>query len=217
MVLTMKIGLARERRPKLDLTCAVEFPILYKSSYHLNFTSPRNKMALTKCKECGNEISTKATICPKCGAKIVRTKLSTWLIGAFFMAAIIGAAMNPSKSPVAEPAPAKTPDHIAASKKRDAQLQLGAMGAIALKKSMKDPEAFTLTSATVKDSGTTCYEYRAKNGFGAIFPGDAVLTSKGKLLVHEHNGHAFISAWNKECTKGGGDEIAAFINTRGIL
>lgn len=30
-------------------------------------------MALTKCKECGAEISTKALACPKCGAKIVKT------------------------------------------------------------------------------------------------------------------------------------------------
>lgn len=30
-------------------------------------------MAMTKCKECGNEISTKADACPKCGAKQVRT------------------------------------------------------------------------------------------------------------------------------------------------
>jgi len=30
-------------------------------------------MAMTKCKECGNEISTKADACPKCGAKIRRT------------------------------------------------------------------------------------------------------------------------------------------------
>ncbi len=30
-------------------------------------------MAMTRCKECGNEISTKADSCPKCGAKQVRT------------------------------------------------------------------------------------------------------------------------------------------------
>jgi len=30
-------------------------------------------MALIRCKECGNEISTKADACPKCGAKQIRT------------------------------------------------------------------------------------------------------------------------------------------------
>ncbi|MDN7129840.1 zinc-ribbon domain-containing protein [Pseudidiomarina sp. 1APR75-15] len=38
-------------------------------------------MALTKCKECGAEISKKATVCPKCGAKAAkRTSLVTWLV-----------------------------------------------------------------------------------------------------------------------------------------
>ncbi|MFC4161964.1 zinc ribbon domain-containing protein [Chitinimonas lacunae] len=29
-------------------------------------------MALIKCKECNNEVSSKAKICPKCGAKVVK-------------------------------------------------------------------------------------------------------------------------------------------------
>ena len=39
-------------------------------------------MALTKCKECGNEISTKAEACPKCGAKRPKaTSGFTWIMG----------------------------------------------------------------------------------------------------------------------------------------
>lgn len=42
-------------------------------------------MALAKCKECGNEISTKATACPKCGAKPAKpTGAFTWIIGGMF-------------------------------------------------------------------------------------------------------------------------------------
>lgn len=38
-------------------------------------------MALIKCKECGNEISTKAAACPKCGAvQPKRTSTFTWII-----------------------------------------------------------------------------------------------------------------------------------------
>ena len=38
-------------------------------------------MALTKCKECGNEISTKADSCPNCGAKAPKkTSLFTWFV-----------------------------------------------------------------------------------------------------------------------------------------
>lgn len=42
-------------------------------------------MALTKCKECGEVVSTKADACPKCGAKRPKgTSIGTWLIGGFF-------------------------------------------------------------------------------------------------------------------------------------
>lgn len=37
-------------------------------------------MALTKCKECGEEISKKAKKCPKCGSPQKRTSLFTWFV-----------------------------------------------------------------------------------------------------------------------------------------
>lgn len=41
-------------------------------------------MAMTKCRECGNEISTKADACPKCGAKQVRTSGCAKVVLLFF-------------------------------------------------------------------------------------------------------------------------------------
>lgn len=41
-------------------------------------------MALTKCKECGHDISKSATQCPSCGAKIRRTGLLTKIVAGFF-------------------------------------------------------------------------------------------------------------------------------------
>ena len=41
-------------------------------------------MAMTKCKECGNEISTKADACPKCGAKQIRTSGCAKVVAIFF-------------------------------------------------------------------------------------------------------------------------------------
>ncbi len=35
-------------------------------------------MALVACKECGNEVSTDAKACPKCGAKVPHTKWWIW-------------------------------------------------------------------------------------------------------------------------------------------
>ncbi len=49
-------------------------------------------MALIKCRECGNDVSTKAEACPKCGAKRPRqTSLLTKLVGGFLAIGVIGA------------------------------------------------------------------------------------------------------------------------------
>jgi hypothetical protein len=104
-----------------------------------------------------------------------------------------------------------------ADEAESARMARAGAGASLLKHAMKDPEAFTLTRLVVHPSGTACYEYRAKNGFGAIFPGSAVLTSKGKMLTQEVNGNAFVNAWNKECTPADGQEISDLIKRLGIV
>ena len=38
-------------------------------------------MAMTKCGECGNEISTTAKACPKCGAVVPGRRLWPWFVG----------------------------------------------------------------------------------------------------------------------------------------
>lgn len=95
--------------------------------------------------------------------------------------------------------------------KRNFQMNLAGMGAKQLKLGMKDPDSFELKSLLFMPNGAACYEYRATNSFNAHLAGQAVLTSKGELLVHEQNGNAFVSAWNKECTVSGGEEIADLV------
>ena len=61
-------------------------------------------MALKKCKECGNEVSTKAASCPKCGAVLKKKTGCLAYIGAAFLILIIlgviGSLMNDgSKKP----------------------------------------------------------------------------------------------------------------------
>jgi len=54
-------------------------------------------MAMTKCKECSNEISTKADQCPKCGAKQKRSIV--WpLIIAFVVIGLLGNLLEPKKT-----------------------------------------------------------------------------------------------------------------------
>ncbi|OQW90672.1 MAG: hypothetical protein BWK78_06465 [Thiotrichaceae bacterium IS1] len=55
-------------------------------------------MALTKCKECGTEISKSATVCPKCGDPIKKkTSLFTWLVMIVVVLIVIGVVSQPSK------------------------------------------------------------------------------------------------------------------------
>lgn len=184
-------------------------------------------MALVKCGECGNEVSTQAKACPKCGAVMPKPKKSVGPVGLLFGAIVLGAIImgfvntERDKTDRAAVEAAKTPEQRAAEKaasdKRTAQLQTAGAGAVALKSAMKDPTAFELTSLLVMPSGAACYEYRAKNSFGAVLPSAAVLTSKGKMLSKEANGNAFVGAWNKECTVIGGDEVAPLVKTLGII
>lgn len=51
-------------------------------------------MALTKCKECGAEVSNKAEACPKCGAKVRKTYGCGTLILIFIVLAIFGSIFN---------------------------------------------------------------------------------------------------------------------------
>ena len=54
-------------------------------------------MALVKCKECGEEVSTKAKTCPKCGAKAPKkTSLFTWFVLAFIIFVVYAANQTPS-------------------------------------------------------------------------------------------------------------------------
>ena len=52
-------------------------------------------MALKKCKECGNDVSTEAASCPKCGA-VIKKKTGFWryIVGAFLIFITLGAIVS---------------------------------------------------------------------------------------------------------------------------
>lgn len=160
-------------------------------------------MALVNCKECKAEISDQAKVCPRCGAKAPR-KMSTGMKVAIGLIgiAVIGAAMSP-KQPERE----KTAAEIA----NDAKVTAAAVAAAHIKKSMKDPASFSLESAILMESGATCYEYRAKNSFAAIVPGQAVLTHDGKIVVSGASAAQLEKAWNAECGGKSGKDVTAGI------
>ena len=66
-------------------------------------------MALIKCKECGNEISTKASSCPKCGAKIEKkTSVLIWVLAIMFGLSIFGVITSGNKEASGPPIAAAT-------------------------------------------------------------------------------------------------------------
>lgn len=184
-------------------------------------------MPIVKCHECGKDVSSEANTCPSFGVKVKKpTSRALKLIGLAGVVGVIGTAItgnnntppqqNADESRRASLTPEQRAAEDATKAKRDAQLQTAAAVALRLKRATKDPAAFELTALVVKPDGAACYEYRAKNSYGAILPSSAVLTTKGKVLLQEHDGNTFVSAWNKACVPPGGDEIAAIV-TRTIL
>jgi hypothetical protein len=62
-------------------------------------------MALVKCKECDEQVSTSAKACPKCGAKPPKkTSTITWIVGIVVAFGIYGAIRAPSAKTASEPA-----------------------------------------------------------------------------------------------------------------
>lgn len=168
-------------------------------------------MAIVKCKECGKDKSQKAEVCPHCGFKQRKTSFFTWLVAIFIGLPMLISIFIGASHESAAPKP-MTPEELAVKKKEDAAVQRAAAGAVLLKKAMRDPDTFKLESALIIDGrGAVCYDYRAKNGFGGVTPGHAVLSSDGKKFkTDEMDGFAML--WNKECADKSGTETATAIN-----
>lgn len=162
-------------------------------------------MALEKCKECGNEVSTTAVSCPKCGAKIQRTsmvtKLIAWLIGIIVLISIIANISNSNdeknraaveqsrrasltleqrtKEDAQKHAEAEI--HAKEEIQKEARFQQTLRVVKTLKEAMKNPDSFQIDQALANDDGTlVCIVYRAQNSFGAITR-DAAIYYKEKL------------------------------------
>ena len=57
-------------------------------------------MAMKKCKECGNEVSTKAKTCPQCGCSKPTTKASHRVLGCFILVIAFIYLVNYSSAPL---------------------------------------------------------------------------------------------------------------------
>jgi hypothetical protein len=140
-------------------------------------------MALKPCRECGAQVSTAATSCPKCGAGTPKkTSVLTWVI-AGFAAFVVGSCVirqnDAAQRLEAMPkAPPPSPAQIAESARKDREINIVRVGAQRLKESMKKPETFQLTSAVMIGGTVICYEYKARNSFNDVTNGHYVITDK---------------------------------------
>lgn len=167
-------------------------------------------MALAKCKECGGQVSTEAKACPACGAPPPKqTSTATLVIGAIFALVVASCVAHQVDRPAAG-------QKSAAEKQEDADLGRAIAAGRVLKKGMKDPASFKVESFVSYPGGAACYEYRAKNSFGAVVPGKAVFDGASTLLTADDKERkAFVSLWNQTCTGPGGKERAGGLNLLG--
>jgi hypothetical protein len=163
-------------------------------------------MSLTKCRECGKEVSTEAKACPHCGIKNPAPpsragNVIKLIIGAVMLAFIVKC-INTGEEAKNEKAAAearKTPEQRAAEAARETEFQNVVARLRALKASTKNPASFELVSATLMNDGTLCAEYRGTNSFNAVVPGQTAITSAGAVVP-----------WNKHCAgKSGRDFLFA--------
>lgn len=164
-------------------------------------------MSLIKCHECGNEISTDAKNCPKCGAKVKRpmgrtTKLLFGFLGISIVAGIISASLSEQNRITAEAA--KTPEVRAAERvEKDANFARSLVAtafAKSLRDAARDPDSLKIESLRVSDDAkTVCSEYRAKNGFGGM--------NREFMVVVNGKTSQQAGAWNKHCRGRMHDEL----------
>lgn len=169
-------------------------------------------MALVNCHECKKEISSEAKACPHCGAAPPKGIG----IGGWFLIVVVGAVAYSATKGGGESTPAPKPASEA-EKRADDELNRAIAAATLLKQATKDPSSFKLESLLLFSGGAACYEWRAKNSFGAIVPAKAVFTPPGSMLTSDRDGNRFVRAWNQTCTKADGQERAAGLNFLGAF
>lgn len=157
-------------------------------------------MAMIACKECGSEVSSKATTCPKCGVTL-RKKTSGCamvaagllaLVGIFMVVGMITNDYSTPSSASTTSAKAKADDGSTEKSTRAQTLVL------LIRKTLRNPDSFKAESVLVTDALSVCATYRAENGFGGMNREQAVM-SADKTKALNSNERGFTALWNAEC------------------
>jgi len=148
-------------------------------------------MALTKCRECGKEISTEAKACPHCGAKpgSSTAKIILVLVGSVIIWSIY---FGGSETP---PQP-RTAEQIAQDAAEQRRHLVVAVAAKKLKNAMREPESVEwIDIGTDENAEVVCLRYRARNGFGGMTVETMTITAT--------QAGPDAALWNRHCTRSG--------------
>lgn len=174
-------------------------------------------MALKKCEECGNEVSTKAKKCPNCGAKAPkRTSILTWSV----LVIIIFVAYSSwqTKSNMLPKERKARKEMVAAKTTAKEQTEIKKEAAIRTQKnfereiiysakkkvasSLKAPDSANFKDVffneTNKGGAVACGQVNSKNSFGA-YTGFQRFISNGKTVLLEEKIKNMGFTWAEVC------------------
>jgi hypothetical protein len=146
-------------------------------------------MALITCRECGKELSSKATSCPHCGAPAPReTGVVTYLFwGALVLGCVYWLA-QPSEKPAVEAK--KTAEDEAKTKRYEIARDI----VETTRDMLRDPDSLKVHQMLMNsDASIICVDYSASNGFGG--------RNRERVVMVEENGSTRAGDWAKDCRR----------------
>lgn len=181
-------------------------------------------MALTKCPECGQSVSTTAPTCPHCGARgpfappLPMTKAEQKAAakanhvpgGVVLLTFVCLGAFIWWKAGGSDDAASMAPDtpkvETQADKDRDAGMTAVYAARETVKTMLKDPDSAKFSNQfavkTAKGGFAACGEVNAKNGFGG-YTGQSIYIMQDDMVRLENGGNAneVRRRWNATCAK----------------
>lgn len=185
-------------------------------------------MALTLCHECGNDMSTEAKACPKCGApaNAIRQRLAEQRVRegkpaqfsaaeqatqkrqaetftAIFSLALLGGVLAWFFWPE-DPKVKAAKEARRAAEQHESTVKAVAVGL--LRASLKDPESLQLGTVVTAKQGkwdVVCGEFNAKNGFGGYTGTQRfAYRTNGDFATTENNPSGYLGAFLDMCFPG---------------
>jgi hypothetical protein len=147
---------------------------------------------LTKCPDCGKEVSKSAKVCPNCGRNLenkMEDKIFRVVAVVFFGCMFYAYVSRQESEPL---------------KVEDRRIDIGLSAEVELRYALNDPESLETDKTFIMDDDSVCMYFRAKNGFGGVIRSSAVYANN-VLSVEGYQNFNFL--WNKHCVGKAGVEI----------